>query len=898
MSYGREAMLGLRSRRVQAVTLEQLADLADQRHRDPNAVLLRVQELLDTAHSPNVDAIARWVLGLALHELGRFGEAVRNYRLSIDTSVQHGLRDNEAQARAGLAVSLVSAGDAEGAAEQIAMARAAATPLTHGVVEMLYGLVLQRTGRLAEAQVVYSRSLRRLQESGEMTSIARLRLNRGILRAYRGDSEGAVEDLVAAEQIATQRRLPVLIAMAAHNLGFAHGRRGDLPQALTAFVRAENAYAALDHPGSLVAVLEADRCEVLLLAGLVAEARTAAQKAVDTVTLTGDIAYLAECRLLLARSLLAGGAYRQASVEASAVAAVFRAAGRRPWAAMADYAAIQAEMLAAEDQLQPPPGLLTRCRDVAQELERQGWSVETVHVRTFVGRLALASHQPALARSELAHAVAARRRGTADLRASAWHASALLLLAEGDRGGAKRALSQGLRVVEQHLASIGATELRARAAGHGSELARLGVALAIEERRPTEVLRWAERWRASSLRHPPVRPPEDDLLVTDLAELRRVRSQLRETALGGAPSEHLQRAAISIEATVRRRLLESRGGAMESSQLVIAGLRRALNRRVLVEYVGIEGRLYAVTITKSRSRLIELASLDEIERERSYLMFALRRALRGRKGAAGDHLITTCVTRLDDMLLRALALPEAAAVVVVPTGILHGLPWGCLPSLVARNVTVAPSAALWAQRPADVAVATSAPPPRVMLVSGPGLPGAEMEVRQLASLYPDARLLTGPDATAANVLEGLGRSDLVHLAAHGSFRADSPLFSSILLADGPLTVHDLERVPQTASTVVLASCNAGVSGVETGDELIGTAATLLALGVRSIVAPVVGVPDMSTATFMVALHRGLDAGLGPGAALAATRSGDEATVASAFLCIGRDEDFISSGTTK
>ena len=123
----------------------------------------------------------------------------------------------------------------------------------------------------------------------------------------------------------------------------------------------------------------------------------------------------------------------------------------------------------------------------------------------------------------------ARRRGPADLRAHAWHANALLLIAEGNRPEAKRSVSHGLRVIQEHLASLGGTELRARAAGQGSEVARLGVRLALDDKRPNELLRCAERLRASSLRYPPVRPPEDDWLVADLAELRRLRSQLRET---------------------------------------------------------------------------------------------------------------------------------------------------------------------------------------------------------------------------------------------------------------------------------------------------------------------------------------------------------------------------------
>jgi CHAT domain-containing protein len=169
------------------------------------------------------------------------------------------------------------------------------------------------------------------------------------------------------------------------------------------------------------------------------------------------------------------------------------------------------------------------------------------------------------------------------------------------------------------------------------------------------------------------------------------------------------------------------------------------------------------------------------------------------------------------------------------------------------------------------------------------LPGAEREVGELSRLYPGAEVLVGPDATAARVLTALENSDLGHVAAHGSFRADSPLFSSVLLADGPLTVYDLERLRRVPRTVVLASCDAAVAKVYEGDELLGAAAALLALGVRSVIAPVMAVPDGATVAFMVALHSRLLAGQAPAPALAAAAEGMDRVAAAAFVCIGCDD---------
>ena len=889
-----------------AVAADELRQLAERRHRDPAGVVEQAKVLLARGDDPYVTACASLALGLALQELGRVKDAADSYRRCLLASVAHNLTEQEALARAQLAISLLNLGDAVGAEAEIAGARRVAPDSARGVVEMLYGLILQRTGRLDDALIVYRRALRALERAGDARSIARLRLNRGILHGYQGDLAAALDDLHEAERIAADEELPLLAAMAAHNVGFAYGRRAELPDALAAMDRAERAYAALDNE-RMTAVLQSDRCEVLLAAGLAAEARSAAEAAVHAFGRTGDNAYLTEARLLLARSHLAAGSYEEAAAEAAEAARGFRAARRAPWSALARYVALQAEVLSVQDEQAPPRDLLRRARRIGPDLEAQGWPVEALHVRTFAGRMALALQRPAIARSELAQAEGARRRGTAALRADAWHATALLRLADGDRAGAKRALLCGMRVVDSYRATLGATELRASAANHGADLARLGVGLALADGRPLDLLRWAERWRAGALRRPAVHPPGDEELAADLAELRRLRTERRAGALrGGSGGSRNDRAAV-LEERVRRRLLTAKddgrghlhgGGGLadsgaETGRIDLAGLRRAVGDRALVEYVAHEGTLYAVTLVGGKARLATLGPVREAEEERRYLLFGLRRVVATvsrtrRQLDAGENALAGTARRLDDLVLAPLGLPDGMPVVVVPTGVLHGVAWSCLPSLAGRPTTVAPSAALWlagSTRGAHDADRPAGAPARdgVALVAGPGLAGAEAEVRQLARLYRGAEVLTGRRATAANVLAALERARVVHLAAHGSFRADSPLFSSVLLADGQLTVYDLERLRAVPEVVVLPACDAAVSAVRAGDELLGTATALLGLGVRTVIAPVTVVPDEATTSLMLSLHRRLRAGDRPSEALARAAGGR-----SAFICIGCD----------
>ena len=112
---------------------------------------------------------------------------------------------------------------------------------------------------------------------------------------------------------------------------------------------------------------------------------------------------------------------------------------------------------------------------------------------------------------------------------------------------------------------------------------------------------------------------------------------------------------------------------------------------------------------------------------------------------------------------------------------------------------------------------------------------------------------------------------MAHLAAHGELRADNPLFSSLRLADGPLTVHDLDALASAPGVVVLGACDTAASVVGAGDELLGLAAALLRLGSRSLVAPLVPVPDEETRPLLELLHAELAAGRDCAEALAAVR---------------------------
>ena len=134
---------------------------------------------------------------------------------------------------------------------------------------------------------------------------------------------------------------------------------------------------------------------------------------------------------------------------------------------------------------------------------------------------------------------------------------------------------------------------------------------------------------------------------------------------------------------------------------------------------------------------------------------------------------------------------------------------------------------------------------------------------------------------------------LAHVACHGSFRGDNPLFSSLSLADGPLTVHDILSLDHVPEIVVLGACDVGESVAVAGAEVLGLAAGCLTAGASSVVASVLPLPDGAAAPVLADLVGRIARGTTPATALAETTAAARDTadptayaVATSLCCFG------------
>jgi CHAT domain-containing protein len=143
----------------------------------------------------------------------------------------------------------------------------------------------------------------------------------------------------------------------------------------------------------------------------------------------------------------------------------------------------------------------------------------------------------------------------------------------------------------------------------------------------------------------------------------------------------------------------------------------------------------------------------------------------------------------------------------------------------------------------------------------PELPGALRE-----ALFVGARLHSVPKLGAAakeSLLYHLnGGVDLIHIATHGFYDADSPLFSGLALAegdgnDGKLEVHEiLSDVDLTGvNLVVLSACETALGRDGAGDEIVGLTRALLYAGTPGVISTLWEIDDSAALALMSDFYR-------------------------------------------
>lgn len=756
------------------------------------------------------------------------------------------------------------------------------------IIGLQRAVVFLRAGRLAESLALFDEYLPTVdRDTGDDRRLMTANLlNRALVHVLLTNPEAALSDLNRCLELAVKYGHRVLEGKARHNLGDRSQLVGEIPEALSHYEQAARIFEEVG-PGSLPR-LRVDQARAMLAAGLTEEAARHLDEAIPEFRRNRVYQDLGEAEVFRAAAAILDRDFALARQLATAARRRFVRRRNVPWAEVAALTVLRADAAGAlEDGRRPPRRLVIELVEHAGRLAELGLRDEAAAARLVAVRLHLRRGEVEAAADLLAQVPKPRQTTPIDHAMLRRLCRAELAVAQGNSRLALAQARAGFTELSRVRDRMGGLDLMCGTAVHGQELAYLAVRTVLENARghagARRVFAWQERTRAQVYRYEPLPAIDDPVLARLITEMRHLQRLAQQHRLEGKPVgafEHrygrLQREAARLGWYTSP---WGRPRPVSSPEEVAA----ELGDRALVSLSGQGDQISAVVLRDGRFRLVHLGSQADAEEITKQLHADLN-------ALAPDHLpapLVAAVTAsarkraglLDELLIRPLA--EAIGdreLVIVPTGSLYALPWAALPSLRGRPLSISPSATAWM-----TAAGRSRPRP-VLLVGGPGVPGAVGEVGSLRSVYPGAVLIDGERATSRAVLDALDGAGLAHLVAHGAHEPANALFSRVELVDGPLFAHETARLSRPPEQVVLAACELAMSHIRPGEEALGFAGALLASGVRVVVGAISRVGDRAAADAMSDLHRRLSSGTSPALALAEATAVDP--LRRPFLCLG------------
>jgi len=355
----------------------------------------------------------------------------------------------------------------------------------------------------------------------------------------------------------------------------------------------------------------------------------------------------------------------------------------------------------------------------------------------------------------------------------------------------------------------------------------------------------------------------------DLAELRGEPSSPGEI-------EILRRESRNREAQLLRTLRDIKtkdrefASRQDAATISVESIRSSLpDDSLLLEYYATRGMIVVAVLGRRRLDIVPLTPVSRVRHLLRLLQFQLAKFRLGPEYVArfGPALQAAASQHLRDLYAELLSpvrdLLDVHRLIIVPHDFLHYVPFHAL-AYGDRHViddfavTYAPSASV--HHLCAVKSGGSGTGALVMGVPDAGTPHIHDEVAEVAAALPEAKVFMGEEASEARLRDIGAASRFIHIATHGLFRYDNPMFSSIQLGTSRLSLFDLYQLDLGAELVTLSGCGTGLGVVEGGDELIGLVRGLLYAGARSALVTLWDVNDRSTAGFMKGFYARLKGG--------------------------------------
>jgi len=347
----------------------------------------------------------------------------------------------------------------------------------------------------------------------------------------------------------------------------------------------------------------------------------------------------------------------------------------------------------------------------------------------------------------------------------------------------------------------------------------------------------------------------------------------------------LQKQAHHREKELLRMLQEAsdadaaQAGLQTPSHVPIATIRAAIpDDALLVEYFRVRDRILLCLLGPQSLEIVPVTLETRVADLLRLLQFQLSKFRLNPQYLETFHDSFVLATQAhlkelyDELIAPVASRLKANHLIFVPHGLLHYVPFHALfdgaQHLIDRyTVSYSPSASIYAL--CQTRAANSSGASLVFGIPDPQAPAILDEVQALTGVLDHSDLFVGQNASQ-DVLRDKGpTSRFIHIATHGRFRQDNPMFSAIRLGDSFLSLFDLYQLRLPVELITLSGCSTGLNIVAAGDELIGLARGLLHAGAQSLMLSLWDVHDQSTAEFMTSFYRLLGKGESKAAALRA-----------------------------
>lgn len=898
----RSALMGEQLEFLKLNTVYALKERANHVERDDPHQTLKIgliaEELAERLSSDEALALALWAQANGHNHLLELEPAVRCYERAAEIFKALGKQLEVARIHIGQMLALIKMGEFEHAQLLAKKAREVFVAQNDGhyqaVTDMNLGVSYDFQGQSAQALEYYRQATEAFQVMGETLYAAMNQVNQANLLSQ-------LDDFLKSESLYEQARpvfegagLRSMVAAVDHDLAILQNARGHYAKALQTFERARDLYANLSDTFNL-AQTDLEESDIYLNLNILDEALHLAQRAENAFKEMGISFELARAYSNHAVALARLGQGQAAVTLLEEARNIFLAQSNQEsnqlWLARTDLQ--RAEVLGQIGQSEAARAVVT---NLIQTYKTLGMKTKQTYAHILSANLHAddahweeAQQELQVARDVLGDLVAPwlEQRIEACLgRVYEGLGQLTLAIDEYQKAANRTEQIASTLTTEEHRTSFVADKLapyEALVVLYGSQ----DVAAAFQ---------WAEQAKSRALVDllaAGVRPHlhiSDATDITRAERLQTVREELNwlytRLTRGENPGESGVAAGADIWSKIEEREREAtslwrdlQGRHAEQLSLIRVAplspkeIQSSLPKdTALVEYFVARGQLVAFIITPEQIQIsTSMSALSEILSLLENLAFQFSKFQYGpiyyqRHKATFLKNTQEILSQLGQHLFAPFIenLSGFDNLIIIPHGPLHALPFQAVrvndQYLIEKYaISYAPSAAVlkfcW-DKPSGRLRDALPFNGKALLVGVPDERAAHVsdEIQALAHLLGDADVLLSEQATFSQVRELAGNYDLLHIAAHGLFRPEAPLLSSIHLFDRWMTVQDIYDLDLHASLVMLSACETGLGHDAGGDDMVGLVRGFLYAGASSLIVSLWSVDDESMTKLTAAFY--------------------------------------------